>query len=182
MATNTLPWHQRPTTTAQVHEGHRPAAGFALAGLRLAMAGIFLWAFFDKLLGLGFSTPAARAWLAGGSPTRGFLSGAEGPFAGFYQGIAGLPLTDALFMAALLLIGAALLLGIGLRLAAVSGALLMLMMWTAALPPTTNPVLDDHIVYAIVLVVLPLAGAGRRLGLAERWRALPLVQRYPGLE
>ena len=42
----------------------------ALFLLRLALGVEFLWAFFDKLFGLGYSTPSARAWLEGGSPTQ----------------------------------------------------------------------------------------------------------------
>ena len=47
---------------------------------------------------------------------------------------------DWLFMLGLAAIGTALLLGIGMRVAAVSGALLYLLMWTVVLPPQTNPV------------------------------------------
>ena len=68
-----------------------------------------------------FATPAARAWITGGSPTKGFLSGSEGPFAGFYHALAGNGFVDVLFMVGLLGIGLALILGIGLRVAAVAG-------------------------------------------------------------
>src|SRR6478672_9186004 len=46
----------------------------ALTGLRLALGIEFLWAFLDKTFGLGYATPTARAWINGGSPTKGFLS------------------------------------------------------------------------------------------------------------
>jgi thiosulfate dehydrogenase [quinone] large subunit len=143
----------------------------------LILAGIFLWAFFDKVFGFGFATKPASAWLQGGSPTRGFLGASHGPFAGFYQAIAGQPATDALFMIALLAIGTALLLGIGLRIAGYAGAALMVMMWSAALPPTQNPMLDDHIVYAILLLALPTVHAGHTWGWAAAWQRTPLVQR-----
>ena len=68
------------------------------------------------------------------------------------------------------------------RIAAVSGAVMMVLMWWAVLPLDTNPFMDDHIVYAIVLVALTLYGAGRTLGLGRRWENLPLVQRYPILK
>ena len=77
----------------------------------MSLASIFLWAFFDKTFGLGYSTPAVRSWLNSGSPTNGFLSNTKGWFARFFQSIAGHPVTDALFMAALFGIGFALLLG-----------------------------------------------------------------------
>ncbi len=151
---------------------------YLIAGIRLALGWVFLWAFLDKLFGLGRGTPAANAWLDGGSPTAGFLGkAATGPFAGFYQSIAGNVVVDVLFMAALLGIGVALILGIGMRIAAASGALLTVLMWTAVLPPETNPFMDDHLVYAAVLVLLALLGAGNTLGLGRRWTAIPLVRR-----
>jgi hypothetical protein len=47
-----------------------------------------------------------------------------------------------------------------LRIAAVSGTLLYLLMWSANLPPETNPVIDDHVLGAISVVVLALVAAG----------------------
>jgi thiosulfate dehydrogenase [quinone] large subunit len=84
-------------------------------------------------------------------------------------------------MAALLAIGGALILGITMRLAALGGALLTVLMWTAVLPPETNPFMDDHLVYAAVLVLLAVLGAGRTLGLGRRWEETPLVRRMPWL-
>src|SRR5918911_3696589 len=99
------------------------------------------------------------AWIHGGSPTQGFLGFAtKGPLAGFYQNLAGNPVIDWLFMLGLLGIGLALILGVGMRIAAGSGALLLIMMWSAVLPPANNLFMDDHIVYALVLVFLALLG------------------------
>jgi thiosulfate dehydrogenase (quinone) large subunit len=70
-------------------------------------------------------------------------------------------------MAGLLAIGVALILGIGMRLAAAGGAPLTVMMWTAVLPPASNPFMDDHLIYAAVLIVLALLGAGNTLGLGR---------------
>ncbi len=131
---------------------------------------MFLWAFADKLFGLGHETPAAKAWIEGGSPTTGFLKNTpEGPFAGFYNGLAGQAWADWLFMLGLAGIGTALVLGVALRVAAGAGALMMVLMWAAVLPPENNPVMDDHLVYAIVLVGLALVGAGTTLGLGRWW-------------
>jgi thiosulfate dehydrogenase [quinone] large subunit len=158
------------------------AARYLLAGIRIALGWVFLWAFLDKAFGLGFATPSERSWLNGGSPTNGFLGSATGPFKGFYQNIAGTGIADALFMTALVGVGLALMLGIGMRIAAGAGALLTVMMWTAVLPPTTNPFMDDHLVYAAILVVLALLGAGNTLGLGRQWAAIPLVRRAPWLK
>jgi thiosulfate dehydrogenase (quinone) large subunit len=149
---------------------------------RIGLGWIFLWAFLDKTFGFGFATPAGKGWIDGGSPTNGFLSGAEGPFAGFYQNLAGTAFANITFMVGLLGIGVALLAGIGMRIAAASGALLMIMMYTVALPPATNPVIDDHLILAVLLVGLAVVGAGNTLGLGRWWAATPLVKRLPWLK
>jgi thiosulfate dehydrogenase (quinone) large subunit len=162
----------------------------ALAVMRIGFGVTFLWAFFDKLLALGFSTGydetgkldrfGDAAWINGASPTEGFLKfGADGPFQGFYNSIAGAALVDWLFMLGLLGIGLALTLGIATRLACVAGALLYLMMWTVVLPPENNPVLDEHILGAISLVVLALLNAGDTWGLGKRLARTDLVQANP---
>jgi thiosulfate dehydrogenase [quinone] large subunit len=172
---------QESATAAPVGDGQPVvrslAARRALAVLRIMFGFYFLWAFLDKTFGLGFATPAERAWVNGGSPTRGFLSGVEGPFAGLYNAIAGNAFIDVLFMVGLLGIGLALILGIGMRVAAVSGSILYVLMWTAALPMTTNPVLDDHLTGATTLVVLALTAAGTTWGLGKTWAGLPVVQK-----
>lgn len=45
-----------------------------------------------------------------------------------------------------------------------------------------HPFLDDHVVYALVLVGLALDKAGHTLGLGERWSRLDVVRRNPWLE
>src|SRR4051794_6361546 len=142
---------QRATGTD--HEPVRSvAARKALAALRIAFGLTFLWAFFDKLLGLGFATGAVvnpdtgartgidfmakgQAWLNGGSPTEGFLSfgvPAHNPFKDMFTSMAGQTWVDVLFMAALLGVGLTLTFGAGIRLGSISGALLYLSMWVAS--------------------------------------------------
>ncbi|MEU8233426.1 hypothetical protein AB0C12_27920 [Actinoplanes sp. NPDC048967] len=159
------------------------ATRFTLAGLRLALGWVFLWAFIDKLFGLGLATPDKGAWINGGSPTKGFLGNAvAGPFEGVYHSIAGAAWADWLFMLGLAGIGIALIAGIGMRLAAAAGGLLLVLMWTAVLPPENNPFMDDHLIYAGVLALLALTAAGDTLGLGKMWARLPLVQRLPWLK
>lgn len=155
-------------------------ARYALAVTRLALGWVFLWAFVDKLFGLGFATERADAWLNGGSPTFGFLNFAtEGKyFHEFFAGLSG-PVADWLFMAGLAGIGLALILGVAMRLAAASGAVMLVAMWAAELPLENNPFMDDHLVYAIVLVALAVYGAGRTWGLGRAWDKLTIVQRLP---
>jgi len=171
------------TTTATTSPRGSKALDVILAATRISLGWIFLWAFVDKLFGLGFATPSARSWLNGGSPTKGFLSNAAtGPFEGLYKSIAGAAWADWLFMLGLAGIGIALLAGIAMRLATAAGALLLVLMWTAVLPPENNPFMDDHIVYALVLVALALLGAGHSFGLGRTWERLAIVQKYPILK
>jgi thiosulfate dehydrogenase [quinone] large subunit len=159
------------------------AARYVFAVARLALGWTFLWAFLDKLFGLGHGTASAKAWINGGSPTKGFLANSPtGPFESFYHSFAGAAWADWLFMLGLAGIGAALILGIGMRVAAAAGAALMVMMWAAVLPPESNVFMDDHLVYAVVLVGLALIGAGNTLGLGKLWSNAELVKRNPWLK
>jgi len=169
----------------------------ALAVLRIAFGLTFLWAFFDKLFALGFGTGRSvnpetgvetvdrfgdAAWINGASPTEGFLKfGADGPFKDFYNSIAGDWWANWLFMLGLLGIGIALTFGIGMRLAAAAGALLYVLMWTVVLPPDNNPVLDDHLLGAVTLVVLAAFSAGDTWGLGHWWKQHSLGRDYPVL-
>lgn len=143
------------------------------------MGWIFLWPFLDKLFGLGFATEAGSGWVDGGSPTSGFFQfGTRGPFQEFFQGMAGSVFADWLFMLGLLGIGLALVLGIGVRIASVSGALLLVLMWLAALWPEHNPFLDDHLIYAFVLIGIYATDAGQYFGFGRNWSESPLVTKY----
>lgn len=159
--------------------GQTPAARYLSAAVRLAIGFTFLWAFLDKLIGLDKATPSAKAWLNGGSPTTGFLAGVEGPFASTFHAMAGNGWADRLFMAGLLGIGAALVLGIGMRIAALSGAVLLVFMWAASLPLANNPFMDDHLVYALTLPLLAALSAGDTLGLGRLWSRIPFVAQHP---
>ena len=168
------------TTGTVLSHSQSKAFGYVVAALRLSLGWVFLWAFLDKLFGLGHETESKAAWINGGSPAKGFLSHATtGPFADMYQNIAGSAWADWLFMIGLAGIGVALIAGVAIRIAAASGALLLVLMWTAVLPPENNLFMDDHLIYALVLVALALIKAGHVLGLGAAWERLPLVQRYP---
>jgi thiosulfate dehydrogenase [quinone] large subunit len=166
-----------PSGTAAV------VARYTAAVTRLSLGWVFLWAFLDKTFGLGYATPAENAWIDGGSPTAGFLGNAvTGPFEDIYHDLAGQAWADWLFMIGLLGIGVALIAGVAMRIAAASGALLLFLMWTAVLPPENNPFMDDHIIYALVLVLLTAIGAGKVIGLGDHWEKLPIVKRFPILK
>ena len=151
-----------------------------LAILRIAMGWTFLWPFFDKLFGLSFSTKPEGAWINGGSPTYGFLTfGTRGPFAEFFQSLAGYIWLDWVFMLSLLLIGLALIFGVGIRLASFGATIWMISMYMAAsIPPEHNPFLDEHIVNLVIVLVLSVSNAGDTWGLGRWWNSTKIVQKY----
>ena len=154
-----------------------------IAALRIFLGWVFFWPFLDKVFGLGFTTKAEQAWLNGGSPTTGFLKfGTKGPFVDMFQGLSGNMFVDWIFMLGLLGIGIALILGIGMRIASYSGALMLLLMYLAVIPPEHNPFLDEHIIYALMLLILPMLGAGQHFGLGKWWNNMAPVKRFPVLE
>lgn len=158
-----------------------PVSRFLLSVARLAIGWTFLWAFLDHLFGLGRPTPAAEAWLEGGSPTEEFLSSATGPVAEPFRAIAGSPVADWLFMIGLAAIGLALILGIGIRLATAFGVLLLVLMFAAELPADRAPGVDDTLIYSLVLGAIAFSHAGDALGLGPWWARTRLVQRFPFL-
>ena len=103
-----------------------------------------------------------------------------GPLKPFFVSIAS-PATDILFMIGMLGIGLAVMLGIGLRVSAIAGTILMVAMYFAEWPFTanagsTNPVVDYHIIYALALIVLAATAAGTTWGLGSRWSTLPIIR------
>jgi thiosulfate dehydrogenase [quinone] large subunit len=169
------------TTISAAESTTTRATRYVWAITRLCLGWTFLWPFLDKTFGLGHQTTSAHAWINGGSPSFGFLSGATGPFAGFYQSIAGAGWVNWLFMIGLLGIAVALLLGIGMRIAAGGGAVLLVLMWSASLPPQDDIFMDNHLIYALVLIGLALVAAGNTFGLGRWWTQTSLVRRFPWL-
>jgi len=173
--------------------GITATAARALATARAGLGFVFLWAFLDKTFGLGYATKSANSWLNGGSPTKGFLSHVSaGPLRSTFHRMAGQTWADWLFMLGLLGIGIALIGGIGLRIAAAGGTLLLALMWAAEWPParhlangaasgSNNPFADYHLVYALLLIALTATSSGDVWGLGRRWAALPIVRDHAWL-
>jgi thiosulfate dehydrogenase (quinone) large subunit len=180
-STVTAPRPFDSTATARPERSDKPFVRYIWALTRVCLGWTFLWPFLDKTFGLGHETPSADAWLSGGNPTQGFLSHSAGPFSGIYQDIAGAGVVNVLFMAGLFGVGFALLLGIAMRPACIAGATMLMLMWSASLPPENNLFMDDHIIYALVLIGLAAVGAGRTLGLGKRWTQTAAVRRYSWL-
>lgn len=147
----------------------------ALAFLRIVVGWIFLWAFLDKLFGLGFTTPSERAWINGGSPTYGFMSNADGAFAGLFHTMAeASAVLDWLFMAGLLGIGVAMITGAGVKIAAIAGVALVFMMYLAQFPlgraeAPSNPITTAHWLEAAAMITVAATRAGDTFGLGKWW-------------
>jgi thiosulfate dehydrogenase (quinone) large subunit len=168
----------------------RPTASAWLAGLRIATGFVFLWAFLDKTFGFGYATQKDGAWIRGGSPTEGFLNAvAVGPLESTFHDWAGAAWADWLFMLGLLGIGVAVMAGVGLRLAAFSGTVMMALMWAAEWPlarhtstgelsMSNNPLVDYHVIYALALIAVAVTHAGDRWGFGRLWARLPFVERH----
>ncbi len=172
---------------------------------RILLGFTFLWAFLDKNFGWQFATPKGQGWMFGtgdGDPTFGFLkfgTNPEGPFASMFTGLrpgeAPDPTywTNWLFMAGLLGIGVALTFGFFMRIGAISAVVLLMLMYLAEAPwantidPKTgdgafnNPIIDDHVIYAVLAITLMLFEAGRVWGFGKMWESLSIVKRHPWL-
>jgi len=160
-------------------DGQRVKGMWAWTVLRLVLGWSFLWAFLDKFFGLGFATCRAEdsssidfvcdaAMIKGGSPTYGFLAFAtEASHTGFlFDWMApsapdSINLADIGFMAALLLGGVALMLGIGTRIAAIGSAILMAFMFLASeVWPENNPINSSHIIEMVAFLGIATVGPG----------------------
>ena len=147
-----------------------------LAVLRITIGWYFVWAFIDKIFGFGYLTPAGKGLIDGGHPARGFLGGVIGPFSGVFHAIGKMgPVVDYLFLFALLGIGVSVLLGVGLKAAAIDGPALLGMMYLAEIPmgvpqgTYTNPLLDDHWIMGLAIICFALVRAGDEWGLGKWW-------------
>jgi thiosulfate dehydrogenase [quinone] large subunit len=148
------------------------AIWYMVAISRLLLGFTFLWAFLDKLYGLNHATSKTQAWLHGGSPTRSFLVATQGPFAGFFHVLAGHAWVDWLFMIGLAAIGVALITGIAVRIAVVTGSLLLALIWAASLPIHSSPIaIDEHVLYIVMLWVIFLGYPHQVWSLGAWWRA-----------
>jgi thiosulfate dehydrogenase [quinone] large subunit len=68
-----------------------------------------------------------------------------------------------------------------MRLATWGGVALMALMWSANFPPKTNPVIDDHFIYALTFIALAAAHAGDAYGFGRKWKEAGLVRSAPWL-
>jgi thiosulfate dehydrogenase (quinone) large subunit len=170
----------QPTLDAREALLSEPSAGVsapatALGIVRILLGSVFLWSFLDKTFGL-YATAPGESWLAGNSPTSGYLGSVDGTFGGVFNAMAGQAWVDWSFMLGMGLVGAALVLGVGLRLAAVGAVALMGTLYLSSLPLENNPVVDEHLIYAVLAVALASIRAGDTLGAGRWWSSLAVVR------
>lgn len=140
--------------------------------LRLALGWLMFYAGITKVLD--------PSWSAAG-----YLKGAA-TFAGFYQLLLApqvLPVINFLNAWGLTLLGVSLIVGLGVRLSSVLGAALMLLYYFPVLTfPYIKPhsfLVDEHIVYILVLVYFAAVRAGRTWGLARWCVSWPICSKFP---
>jgi thiosulfate dehydrogenase (quinone) large subunit len=118
--------------------------------LRLAIGVQFLMSGFSKF----------GDWTAAG-----YLSGATGPFANWFQSMAGSGFVDALNVWGLTLIGLALIFGLFVRPASFFGAIMMLLYYFAQFEQNiAHGFIDNHIILILVFCVFLAGGIGHIYG------------------
>lgn len=149
-------------------------SGISLLFLRLVMGWLMLYAGLTKVLN--------PYWSA-----KGYLMGAQ-TFSGFYQWLASpgiLPVINFVNEWGLTLLGISLILGIFVRLSSILGAFLMMLYYFPVLQfPYVGQhffIVDEHIIYALVLLFFFAVGAGRQWSISNWCRKLPVCSRYPKL-
>ena len=155
---------------------------YALAILRIILGWMFLWAFFDKLFGLGFSTPAGSGMIDGGSPSSFVVYVTGGIFGDLFNNLAGNGFIDILMMLGLLALSISLILGITSKLGTFGAILFCVMMFLLHVPPSDNPIVDYHIVYVIAILAVYWLGGFGRLSLYDKWMSMGIVKRFPILQ
>ncbi|OGZ19367.1 MAG: hypothetical protein A2626_02250 [Candidatus Nealsonbacteria bacterium RIFCSPHIGHO2_01_FULL_38_55] len=142
--------------------------------LRISMGWMMFYAGITKVID--------PTWSAGG-----YLKGAK-TFVGAYQWLASpniLPLVNFVNEWGLTLLGLSLIFGIFVRLGSILGAVLMLLYYIPILDfPYPNPhsyLVDEHIIYIFVLLLLTSLRAGRVWGLENWCSNLPICSKYPKL-
>lgn len=154
-----------------------------LAAIRIVMGFMLLWAFADKLFGLGMLTTPEAAIINGGSPTEYYLTElVSGVFTGFFNAMAGNPAVDLLLMAGLLLVGIGLVMGIASKLSCIGMCVMMALMYMLSVPPVDNPLVDYHIVYILAVLAVYMLGGFGKWSLEEAWVSLGPVRRFNFLQ
>lgn len=147
---------------------------WALFLLRVGAGWMFFYAGITKVMN--------PAWSA-----VGYIGEAK-TFSGFYSMLTTpdwLPIVNFVNEWGLVLLGVSLILGVGVRLSSILGAVLMLLYYFPILdfpyPNTHSFIVDEHIIYIMSLLVLASFRAGRVWGLENWCSNLSLCSKFPKL-
>ncbi len=142
--------------------------------LRISMGWLFLYAGVTKLLNPAWSSA-------------GYIGNAK-TFVSFYQWLLSpslLPIINLVNEWGLTLLGISLILGIAVRISSVLGAALMMMYYFVILefpyPNLHSYIVDEHIIYALVLIFLATIRAGKIWGIGSMCAKWPLCKTFPSL-
>jgi uncharacterized membrane protein YphA (DoxX/SURF4 family) len=137
----------------KVSEGvHEQAFGITYLALRFVVGAMFFLSGWKKIM---------SDWSAST-----YLLSSNGPFADWFQSLAGNGFVDVLNAWGMLFLGVALILGLCVRPAAMLGVLLMALYYLAHfVANTANGLIDSHIILMMVLAMFAAGGAGHAFGL-----------------
>ena len=160
----------------------REKGEYVLAVFRILIGWLMLWAFFDKMFGLGYQTPGGSGYIDGVSPSSFVSFVTSGAFSGFYNSVAGNGLVDVILLLGCLILGVTLILGFASKLTSVAATAFFLIMYSLVIPPTDNPLIDYRVVLAVGLWAIYFLGGYDRLSVNGWWKGLPIVKRFPILQ
>ncbi|MDP2593315.1 MAG: DoxX family protein [bacterium] len=147
---------------------------FILVLLRLSLGWLMFYAGVTKI--------ADPNWSAAG-----YLQGAK-TFPGFFSWFLEpsiLPVINFINEWGLTLLGVSLIFGVCVRLSGVLGAALMMLYYFPVLdfpyPNAHSYIVDEHIIYASVLLLFATVNAGRVFGLDKKLMTMPWADRHSGL-
>jgi thiosulfate dehydrogenase [quinone] large subunit len=156
--------------------------GYSLLGLRFVMGLVFLIPGIQQAWDPTFSVRGLLVYgIPEGNPLTDFWATLGTEWAWLFTPLNSVGLT---------LIGLALILGAFVRFSAFWGSVMMFFYYLtslhgglfAGLPLANGYVIDDHIVYILILFGLGAFGSGRILGLDAKLEELDIVERYPRLK
>ncbi|NKE35537.1 DoxX family protein [Natronococcus sp. JC468] len=161
-----------------VGEPHALSAWFVVA-LRAVIGGMILFAGLGKVTGEPFDASGYLLHVDPASPVSGL-------YAAMAESAVLIEIVNVVVPATQLLIGAALIAGAFVRLAALGGAIQMVAFYLGGWEGELLALFDSTLIYGVVFLTVAALGAGRILGLDRSLERLevggqPLVERYPKL-
>src|SRR5512136_1019175 len=140
----------------------KSGTAWSIFALRLGLGFAFLWGGYEKMADKwgGLFWPGTPKTMA----TTGFLAHVSGPYAAFFNGLAGNPAVENLLVYGELAIGISLMFGLFTRVGGLSGLTMSMLFYFSTLPVQNNPFVNYYVVYAMVFLAFVFLVPGRFLG------------------